>query len=84
MYPASYASVPTQQTNYTEKRGQQAIAMVHSPHQLAEEISNCSIYEQLSDPLNNKKYDLSLMGTAPPIQDLQLPLPTPNIQPSVK
>ncbi|KAG2235504.1 hypothetical protein INT48_007902 [Thamnidium elegans] len=82
MYPTPDTSVPTQQTNHTEKRGQQSIAMIQSPHQLTEEISNCSIYEQLSDPLNNKKYDLSLMGTAPPIQDFQLPLPTPNIQSS--
>lgn len=87
MYPMSGAPAPMQQSNRGDRQSRQSTATMHSTHRLTEEISKCSIYEKVTaNPLNKdyKKYDLSLMGSAPPIEDFQLPMSTPKVLPSVK
>lgn len=95
VYPVTDMPVPSQpmqQSNLDNRREKHhSVPIFHSPHQFVKEFSNLSFADKpsstrLRDSILNditKKYDVSLLGNTPMVEDLQLPLPTPNIPASV-
>lgn len=95
MYPVSEMpslSQPMQQSNYDSRRQghSQSVPIFHSPHQFQESFSRLSLAKEPSTlrresiGINeSKKYDVSLLGSGPLVEDLQLPMPTPKIPSSV-
>lgn len=80
-------SAPISQTNNPHQY--QSVPIMHKPHQLVEIFSSMSVLDKTTSQLrdmnsNHKKYDVTLLGNAPLIEDFQLPMSMPNIPASVK
>lgn len=63
-------------TQQQKKVSISSVSILHNPHQLTETFSTMAVDQPF-------KYDVPLIGTAPPVHDFNQPIPTPSIPASV-